>query len=100
MNIKHEKIEAIRVPLRKPFSDFYVEVVPASDVPKDGKDWRRFSLYGSGQGHSMYMFDSPVDDDNDAVEMAYWNGPEYIEHWIEEVDALNEYFEKSFGEEV
>ena len=101
MNIKHERIEAIRVPLEKPFSDFYVMITPMDNDPGDGKDWRDFRLYCKGHGIVIDMGGSSVENDDEAIEYAYYDGPTYIPDWIERGDVLEEYYtEKFFSKEA
>lgn len=93
--IKHEKIAAIRVPLEKPFDRFYVLITPHDE--NEHENIRMFTLHCKGYGVILDMFGCGVENDDDAIETAYYNGPDYIKMWIEERDALEEYYSIPFN---
>lgn len=66
----------IRVPLADPFDKFYVLVVPAPEI---GENYRQFYLMCQNFGVVVDMFACAVNDDQNAAEIAWSNGPEYIE---------------------
>ena len=82
----------IKVYLDKPFDRFYVLILPMDEAPDDGKDWRDFYLFAEKSGHVLSMFGLAVESDDDAKELAYYNGIEYIPMWIEELNALESHF--------
>ena len=79
----YEKITASRVPLQHPFEHFYILILPMNNPPDDKNDYRDFYLHCENYGTVVYMFGCSVESDDDAIEMAYTNGPEYIDAWRE-----------------
>lgn len=66
----------IRVPLAKPWTNFYCLIVPD---PEQGENYRDFYLLCDGFGVVEFMFGCYPENDDDAAELAYYNGPDYIE---------------------
>lgn len=66
----------IRVPLGEPFPAFSVLVVPAPDL---GENFRTFYLTCKGFGVVVDMFSCAAESDEEAADLAYYNGPDYID---------------------
>ena len=83
--IKHETITNIlKVRAKKPFSDFYVLILPMDNAPNDSKDYRDFYLFCNGYAPVLHMFGCTVESNEDALELAYNNIREYIELYLDE----------------
>ena len=82
----HEKITALRVHLEKPFSDFYVLILPMNNPPDTEKDYRDFYLICDGYSTIIDMFGCAVENEENAVEMALSNACDYISIWLEKTN--------------
>lgn len=71
--MKVEKFETIRVRFE---DDYYCDITPCDDAEGMYEFW----LYRSGYDASVYMFGCEAKDEDEAVELAVSNVPDYIQY--------------------
>ena len=91
MNIKHEKIEVIRVKLDKPFSDFYVQIEP-TNREWEGKPYYELFLRAENTSHALLFVSIPSNDIDIVINEARLYGPNFVGEWIKERDAIERYY--------
>ena len=68
------------------FGPFEIRVTPCEEeTKKHDKPWYEFTLHHPRYGVVMWLFACGAESEQDAAELAYYNAPEYIPDYIEEV---------------
>ena len=93
MNIEREKIEVIKVKLRKPFSDFYVQIEP-TDRKFEDRQYHDLILRAENESHGYHFCSIPSNDIEEIIKDAYFYGPTIVKTWLEHREAIEDYYEK------
>ena len=88
---EHEKIEIIRVRLNKPFSDFFVQIEPTKQN-WNGKPYYDLILRADQADFAVWCGSIPTNDISEVIEKAVQLGPKFVKLWIEERNAIDDYY--------